>query len=194
MFSGKTEELIRRLRRAAIARTHLQIFKPALDTRYSPDEIASHSGQRMASESLHSASEILVRVHDRTEVVGFDEANFFGQSLVAVVNQLAHCGKRVLVAGLDMDYMGRPFPPIPDLLATAEIITKMSAICMQCGNPANYSQRLIHSDDLIVLGAQGAYEARCRACFAGIPRTGDARTRSESELRHFEFELKHNRK
>jgi thymidine kinase len=171
MFSGKSEELIRRLRRASIARKRVQVFKPALDNRYSEDEIVTHDHVRMSSESVNSAEEILTKLDWRTQVVGMDEANFFGQSLLEIANQLADSGKRVIIAGLDTDYMGRPFPPMPDLLATAESITKTLAICMRCGNPAKHTQRLVDSDELILVGATDAYEARCRACFEpGSPR------------------------
>ena len=171
MFSGKSEELIRRLRRAFIARRQVQVFKPAIDTRYSGDEIVTHDDVRMGSESVNSAQEILAKLDWRTQVVGIDEANFFGQPLLEVANQLADSGKRVIVAGLDTDYMSRPFPPMPDLLAISESITKMLAICMRCGNPAKHTQRLVDSDELILVGATGAYEARCRVCFEpGYPR------------------------
>jgi thymidine kinase len=171
MFSGKSEELIRRLRRAIIARKQVQVFKPALDDRYSLDEIVTHSNTRMKSETVSSLSDILQQFDWRTKVVGIDEANFFGPELVGVVNRLADNGAQVIVAGLDTDFMGRPFPPIPDLLAVAESITKMLAICARCGNPAKHTQRLVESEDLIVVGAAGAYEARCRHCFeAGIPK------------------------
>jgi thymidine kinase len=171
MFSGKSEELIRRLRRAIIARKQVQVFKPALDDRYSLNEIVTHSNTRMNSETVSSPNDILQQFDGRTQVIGIDEANFFGSELVGVANKLADNGAQVIVAGLDTDFMGRPFPPIPDLLAAAESITKMLAICVRCGNPAKHTQRLIESEDLIVVGAAGAYEARCRRCFeAGIPK------------------------
>lgn len=171
MFSGKSEELIRRLRRAMIARKRVQVFKPALDDRYSAEEIVSHSDNRMRSEVVRNSSEILSRMDWRTQVVGIDEANFMGQALVEIANQLADSGKQVIIAGLDTDYMGRPFPPMPDLLCMAESITKTLAICLRCGNPAKHTQRLVESDDLIVVGATGLYEARCRRCFeAGVPK------------------------
>ncbi len=171
MFSGKSEELIRRLRRAMIARKRVQVFKPKLDDRYSAEEIVSHSEQRLASTVVQGVEEIRARLDWRTQVVGFDEANFLGPELVDLANQLADSGKRVIVAGLDTDYMGRPFAPIPELLAMAESITKTLAICVRCGNPAKQTQRLVESADLIVVGAAGMYEARCRACFeAGIPK------------------------
>jgi thymidine kinase len=171
MFSGKSEELIRRLRRATIARKRVQVFKPAIDNRYSATEIVSHGDIRMKSECVHNAKEILDRLDWRTEVIGVDESNFLGAELVAVAGTLADSGKQVIIAGLDTDYMGRPFPPAPDLLALAESITKTLAICMRCGNPAKHTQRLVESDDLIVVGAGGMYEARCRRCFEpGVPK------------------------
>ncbi len=171
MFSGKSEELIRRLRRAMIARKRVQVFKPALDDRYSRSEIVSHGDQRMRSEVVGSPAEILTKLDWRTQVVGIDEANFLGAELVEVANQLADSGKQVIVGGLDTDYLGRPFTPIPDLLAAAESITKTLAICMRCGNPAKHTQRLVESEDLIVVGAAGMYEARCRRCFEpGVPK------------------------
>ncbi len=171
MFSGKSEELIRRLRRARIARKRVQVFKPTIDDRYSRDEIVSHGDQRMKSEVVSSAKEILQKLDWRSQVVGVDESNFFGPDLVEVTAQLADAGKQVIVAGLDTDFMGRPFPPMPDLLCLAESITKTLAICMRCGNPAKHTQRLVESDDLIVVGAAGMYEARCRRCFEpGAPK------------------------
>lgn len=165
MFSGKSEELIRRLRRAQIARQKVQIFKPAIDERYSDTQIVSHSEMRIESTVVSSAGEILSLVDLETDVVGIDEGQFFDNDLVRVVNQLADQGKRVLIAGLDMDYLGRPFEPMPQLLSIAEDITKTRAICMSCGNPASYTQRLIHRRERVVVGAAGAYEARCRQCF-----------------------------
>lgn len=171
MFSGKSEELMRRLRRAMIARRRVQVFKPVIDTRYSADEIVSHNDTRMKSEVINGPAEILTRLDWRTQVVGIDEANFFGPSVTDVATQLADSGKQVIISGLDTDYMGRPFSPIPDLLAYAESITKTLAICMRCGNPAKHTQRLVESDDLIVVGAAGMYEARCRRCFEpGVPK------------------------
>jgi len=165
MFSGKSEELIRRLRRAQIARQKVQIFKPALDTRYAADHIVSHSEMRIPSTAVESARELLEQVEADTEVVGIDEGQFFDLELPAVCNTLADRGKRVIVAGLDQDYLGKPFEPMPQLLAIAEYITKTLAICMVCGNPANHTQRLVVSDDRVLLGTQGTYEARCRRCF-----------------------------
>lgn len=165
MFSGKSEELIRRLRRAQIARQKVQIFKPTFDTRYSDDHIVSHSDMRIASENVASSKGLLNDVDPDTEVVGIDEGQFFDADLPAVCNELANRGKRVIVAGLDQDYLGKPFEPMPQLLAIAEYITKTLAICMVCGNPANHTQRLVASKDRVLLGAQGTYEARCRRCF-----------------------------
>lgn len=165
MFSGKSEELIRRLRRAQIAKQRVQIFKPKIDARFSENHIVSHSDQKMPSEVVGSPREILDRIDIRTEVVGIDEAQFFDKDLVAVCNKLADMGKRVIVAGLDKDFLGRPFEPIPQLLAIAEYITKTLAICMRCGNPANYTQRLTDSTERVVVGASDIYEARCRRCF-----------------------------
>jgi thymidine kinase len=171
MFSGKSEELIRRLRRAMIARKRVEVFKPVIDDRYSADEIVSHGDLRMHSQVVQSATEIPERIDWRAEVVGIDEANFLGPQLVDVAQRLADSGKQVIIAGLDTDYMGRPFPPVPDLLAHAESITKTLAICVRCGNPAKHTQRLRGSSDLIVVGASDMYEARCRRCFEpGIPR------------------------
>ena len=171
MFSGKSEELIRRLRRAMIARKRVEVFKPVIDNRYSADEIVSHGDLRMNSQTVSGAREIMDRIDLRAEVIGVDEANFMGPELVDVAQRLADSGKQVIVAGLDTDYMGRPFAPIPDLLAHAESIAKTLAICVRCGNPAKHTQRLRGSDDLIVVGAADLYEARCRRCFEpGIPK------------------------
>ena len=171
MFSGKSEELIRRLRRAVIARKRVQVFKPAIDNRYSDSEIVTHADVRMRSEPVNAAGEILAKIDGRTQVVGVDESNFFGPELVAVANQLADDGKQVIIAGLDTDFMGRPFTPMPDLLAVAESITKTLAICMRCGAPAKHTQRLMGSNDLIMVGADDSYEARCRRCFEpGVPK------------------------
>jgi len=171
MFSGKSEELIRRLRRAMIARKRVAVFKPAIDDRYSAGEIVSHGDLRMESQAVSGAGEILVQIDWRAEVVGVDEANFMGPELVEVAGRLADSGKQVIIAGLDTDYLGRPFAPIPDLLAQAESIAKTLAVCMRCGNPAKHTQRLRGSEELIVVGANDMYEARCRRCFEpGIPK------------------------
>jgi len=171
MFSGKSEELIRRLRRAMIARKRVEVFKPTIDNRYSSNEIVSHGDLRMHSQAVGAACEILDRLDWRAEVVGIDEANFLGPQLVEVAQRLADSGKQVIISGLDTDYMGRPFSPIPDLLAHAESITKTLAICVRCGNPAKHTQRLRGADELIVVGAADLYEPRCRRCFEpGIPK------------------------
>ncbi len=172
MFSGKSEELIRRLRRAQIARQKVQIFKPAFDNRYSERHIVSHSEMRIDSENVSSSKNLLQFVEADTEVVGIDEGQFFDADLPAVCNTLANMGKRVIVAGLDQDYLGKPFEPMPQLLAIAEYITKTLAICMVCGGPANHTQRLVASKDRVLLGAQGTYEARCRRCFDPTLATG----------------------
>jgi len=169
MFSGKTEELIRRLRRAQIAKQKVRIFKPRIDTRYHPEQIVSHSDQRMESIPIAHAKEILDHVGDDVQVVGVDEAQFFGADLVPVCEELANRGMRVVVAGLDQDYLGRPFEPMPQLLAVAEFITKNLAICVKCGNPANRSQRIRASGERVLVGAGDAYEARCRRCFKPEP-------------------------
>jgi thymidine kinase len=165
MFSGKSEELIRRVRRAQIAKQKVQIFKPALDARYEAGHIVSHSDMKMPSEVVASAEEVLARVAPDTEVVGIDEGQFFSGDLVEAVAALAGRGVRVIVAGLDQDYLGRPFEPIPQLMAVAEYVDKMLAICMQCGAPANRSQRLVAANARVVVGGAAEYEARCRACF-----------------------------
>src|ERR671924_1927431 len=170
MFSGKSEELIRRLRRAQIARQRVQIFKPRIDNRYGDDHITSHSEMRIASENSASSKELLANVAADTEVVGIDEGQFFDAELPAVCNALADQGKRVIVTGLDQDYLGKPFEPMPQLLAIAEYITKTLAICMVCGAPANHTQRLVASSERLLVGAHGTYEARCRHCFD--PRLG----------------------
>jgi len=170
MFSGKSEELIRRLRRAKIAKQKVQVFKPKVDNRYSQNQIVSHSDQRIASESIGSAQEILERLKPDTQVVGIDEAQFLGMELVDICDRLANEGRRVIVAGLDQDYRGKPFEPIPQLLAIAEDITKTLAVCMVCGRPANKSQRLVKNRERVLVGAEGAYEPRCRRCF--VPPEG----------------------
>jgi len=165
MFSGKSEELIRRLRRAQIAKQRVQIFKPAIDDRYAPAHITSHSDMKIPSDNVSSSRELLEQVLPETEVVGIDEGQFFDQELPAVCNTLADQGKRVIVAGLDQDYLGKPFEPMPQLLAIAEYITKTLAICMVCGGPANHTQRLVASRERVLVGAGDSYEARCRHCF-----------------------------
>lgn len=163
MFSGKTEELIRRLRRAKIAKLNVMIFKPQIDNRYSKEEIVSHSEQSLPSIMVNNSQEILEQ-SVKAQVVGIDEAQFFDADLPEVCNKLANQGKRVIVAGLDQDYRGIPFEPMPQLLAIAEYITKTLAICVKCGNPADKTQRTIKKHDRVVVGAADSYEARCRKC------------------------------
>ncbi len=173
MFSGKTEELIRRLKRATIAKQRVEIFKAAVDTRYSEDEIISHDANAVKSTPVEHSSNILLLASD-IDVVGIDEAQFFDNGLADVCSMLAGRGIRVIVAGLDVDYRGKPFGPMPALLAIAEYVTKVHAICVQCGNLAHYSYRKAHNDKLVVLGAQENYEPLCRQCFeqrtTGNPR------------------------
>ena len=165
MFSGKSEELIRRLRRAIIARQRVQVFKPALDDRFAAAQVVSHSRWRLEAESVRASDDILGRVDPRTDVVGIDEAQFFDEGIVQVCNHLANLGKRVVVAGLDMDFRGQPFGPMPQLLTVAEDVEKAHAICARCGAPASYTQRLTPAQEQVVVGASGIYEARCRRCF-----------------------------
>lgn len=164
MFSGKTEELIRRMRRAQIARQAIAIFKPVIDTRFSADHIVSHSEARLHSTPVHSSADVL-RLAGDAQVVGIDEGQFFDMGIVEVAETLANQGKRVIIAGLDQDYRGKPFEPMPQLLAVAEYITKTLAICMVCGNPADRTQRTTPSHERVLVGAKDAYEARCRRCF-----------------------------
>src|SRR5512141_1102567 len=164
MFSGKSEELIRRLRRARIARQKIQVFKPEIDSRFSQNHIVSHSEMKHESSNVRSSTDIRANVEPDTEVVGIDEAQFFDNDLVAIANELAVRGVRVIIAGLDQDYTGKPWEPMPQLLAVAEYITKTHAICMRCGQPANYTQRTFESEERVAVGATGMYEARCRQC------------------------------
>ncbi len=165
MFSGKSEELIRRLTRARIARLRVQVFKPRIDSRFSEMEVVSHGGLRLTALAVTGSAEVLEKTDARTEVVGIDEAQFFDTGIVDVVTRLADLGKRVIVAGLDQDYLGKPFDPMPALMAEAEEVTKTRAICVRCGAPASRTQRLVESRERVVVGAAGLYEARCRRCF-----------------------------
>ena len=165
MFSGKSEELIRRLRRAKIAKQKVVAFKPAIDDRYDDEDIVSHDDRRIESIRITDATEIPGYVGSDVQVVGVDEGQFLGSSLPCVCEDLANSGVRVIVAGLDQDYLGRPFEPMPTLLAVAEYITKTLAVCMQCGKPANRTQRITGSRERVVVGASEVYEARCRHCF-----------------------------
>ncbi len=168
MFSGKSEELIRRLKRARIARLNVQVFKPVIDSRYSNIEVVSHTGDHIEATSVKNSSEILTKVFDITDVVGIDEAQFFDEGVVEVSKQLAKKGKRVILAGLDMDFRGEPFGPMPRLLAIADEVIKLHAICMVCGEDATMTQRLIngtparYDDPIIMIGASEKYEARCK--------------------------------
>jgi thymidine kinase len=163
MFSGKTEELIRRLRRAQIAKQKVKIFKPRIDARYSENSIVSHNEQSLPSILIDDINEVLAHADD-AQVIGIDEAQFFNEGIVHICNLLASKGKRVIVAGLDQDYTGKPFDPIPQLLAVAEYITKQHAICVVCGNPADKTQRKISESERVIVGAADIYEARCRKC------------------------------
>jgi thymidine kinase len=165
MFSGKSEELIRRVTRSKIARIPVQVFKPSLDDRYADNEVVSHSEWKVDALPVASSTEMIRAVSDQTRVIGVDEGQFFDDGLVDVVDDLAATGMQVIVAGLDTDYLRRPFEPIPSLCDRAEYVTKMLAVCHRCGGPALYTQRIVQSDDLVVLGAQDAYEARCRMCY-----------------------------
>ena len=176
MFSGKTEELLRRLRRATIARQRVALFKPAVDTRYDAASVVSHDATAMPSIVVTAPEQMLLLVGE-ADVVGIDEAQFFGPELVAVVERMARDGRRVVVAGLDQDFRGRPFEPVPQLMAVAEHVTKLQAVCMRCGAPANHSQRLVADGTRVLVGEKEAYEPRCRACFdpAGVvPADGPA--------------------
>ncbi len=164
MFSGKTEELIRRLTRARIARQRVEIFKPALDTRYSTDDVVSHNQNAIRSTPIQFASDLLL-LGANCDVVGIDEAQFLDSALPDVCNQLADRGIRVICAGLDMDFAGRPFGPMPALLAVAEYVTKVHAVCVRCGDPAAYSYRHSAAAQQVLLGETDSYEARCRACY-----------------------------
>jgi len=164
MFSGKTEELIRRLKRARIAKMSVEIFKPQIDVRYSEEDVVSHNSNTLHSTPVGSASEILFYSNE-ADVIGIDEAQFFDDELPNVCQQLADQGKRVIVAGLDMDFTGRPFGPMPTLMAIAEDVTKVHAICIGCGGLAQYSHCIIEGDKLVVLGETESYEPLCRACF-----------------------------
>ena len=169
MFSGKTEELIRRLRRAEFAHLKVEIFKPCIDVRYSEDEVVSHNATTICSTPVESSQNILLLASD-VDVVGIDEAQFFDRGIVDVCRQLANSGIRVIVAGLDMDYLGKPFGPMPDLMATAEYVTKVHAICVRCGNLAHHSHRLTADNSLVMLGEKDTYEPICRHCFAELSK------------------------
>ncbi|MDO9510699.1 MAG: thymidine kinase [Bacteroidales bacterium] len=164
MFSGKTEELIRRLNRAKIAKLRVEIFKPMIDTRYHDVNVVSHNSNAIVSTPIETSSEILMYAHD-IDVVGIDEAQFFDDNLPQICQELANNGVRVIVAGLDMDFLGKPFGPMPALMAMAEYVTKVHAICMGCGNLAHYSHRTVENDKLVLLGETDNYQPLCRSCY-----------------------------
>lgn len=181
MFSGKTEELIRRLKRAQFARQKVEIFKPTIDTRFSKEAVVSHDENAIPSTAVDAVEQILLLAGEAT-VIGIDEAQFFGLELVNVCQHLANAGKRVIVSGLDQDYLGQPFEPIPQLMAVAEHVTKLHAICVVCGAPANHSQRLAANDQRVLLGAKDVYEPRCRRCFEGaVPTVHTAKTAAATD-------------
>ena len=171
MFSGKTEELIRRMRRAVFANLDIKIFKPQIDVRYSASDVVSHDAKAISSTPVATSADILAQVGD-AKVVGIDEAQFFDQGIVDVAVELARRGVRVIVAGLDMDYLGKPFGPMPALMAVADDVTKVHAICVRCGDLAMYSHRLSKSDKLVELGEKDIYEPICRACFNRLQEEG----------------------
>ena len=165
MFSGKSEELIRRMTRFQIARIPTQTFKPSVDDRHGEGEVVSHSRLSVAAQPVPDSTALLGAVRESTEVVGIDEAQFFDGGLIGVAELLAARGKRVIAAGLDLDYLGRPFGPVPELMTKSEYVTKVLAVCHRCGGPGMFTQRVISSDDLVVIGADDAYESRCRRCY-----------------------------
>ena len=171
MFSGKTEELIRRLRRAQFAKQKIEIFKPSVDTRYHEEKVVSHNANEIHSTPVPASSNIILLANG-VDVVGIDEAQFFDEGLFDVCNQLANSGIRVIVAGLDMDYQGRPFGPLPKILAVAEHVTKVHAVCMECGSLANHSHRISDENGLVVLGETNNYKALCRKCFYDKQKAG----------------------
>jgi len=170
MFSGKTEELIRRMKRAQFAKQNVEIFKPGVDTRYDDEKVVSHDANEIHSTPVPSSSNIPI-LATNVDVVGIDEAQFFDDGLVAVCNQLANSGIRVIVAGLDMDFKGEPFGPMPGLMACAEYVTKVHAICMKCGDLANHSYRKVEKDELVLLGEIDEYEPLCRSCYNHATKT-----------------------
>jgi thymidine kinase len=171
MFSGKSEELVRRLRRSLIARQSVQVFKPAADSRNPPERLVTRDNRELAARSVTTSAEMRDRLEDDVEVVGIDEAQFFDAGLLDLVTELADQGVRVIVAGLDQDYLRRPFGPMPAILAIAEYVDKTHAVCVRCGGAAHYSQRIAGGDEQVLVGDQEAYEARCRACY--VPYSSD---------------------
>ncbi len=182
MFSGKTEELIRRLRRAEYGRQKVQVFKPAIDDRYAVREVVSHSEQRLQAQILTEATELESFLEDDTDVVGIDEAQFFDERIVEVAERLANRGLRVVAAGLDTDYLGEPFAPMPELMARAEYVSKLLAICVRCGAPANRSLRVAGGESRVEVGAGDRYEAVCRACY-GAAADGSTQSSADALLR-----------
>lgn len=180
MFSGKTEELIRRLKRAQIAQQRVQVFKPRIDNRYDAEAVVSHSAQKLLGVPVDGSDDLAAKVAPETQVVGIDEVQFLGPGIVQVCEHLANRGLRVICAGLDQDYRGRPFEPMPTLLAVAEFITKEHAICVVCGNPANRSQRTVDVPGRVVVGGLGEYEPRCRRCYVPVPDPVDLPTSQPS--------------
>lgn len=191
MFSGKTEELIRRVKRAQIAKQRVQIFKPALDTRYAEEEVVSHSSLAIKAEPVDNAVDILIRLKDSTRVVAVDEIQFFDPAIITVVTKLAARGCRVICAGLDLDYRAQPFGPMPELLAIADEVTKIHAICTVCGAPAVRSQRLAQSKERVLLGEKDAYEARCRGHYQHDDSEEQALLPLEEEKRRAAEQLNH---
>lgn len=190
MFSGKTEELMRRIKRAQYGRQKVQVFKPKIDVRYSEDHVQSHDANKILSIPVSNAKEILERVEDNTRVVGIDEVQFFDDSVIEVCNKLAYRGIRVICAGLDMDFRGQPFGPMPKLLAVAESVTKLQAVCVSCGMPASRSQRVVDDNSVVAVGAKEMYEARCRFChepniesFSGLTKSAPKKEMNEEESR-----------
>jgi thymidine kinase len=173
MFSGKSEELVRRLRRATIARQRVQVFTPEVDTRHDRERLVTRDNRELAAVTVADSAELARRLRPATEVVGIDEAQFFDHGLVALVDRLADRGARVIVAGLDLDHRRRPFGPMPELLAMAEFVDKMHAICVLCGAPAHFSQRLAGGSEQVLVGDSDLYEARCRVCYARLEPDGD---------------------
>jgi thymidine kinase len=190
MFSGKTEELMRRVKRAQYGRLKVQVFKPKIDNRYSEDHVQSHDANKILSIPVSTAREILDRVEDNTRVVGIDEVQFFDESVIEVCNKLAYRGVRVICAGLDMDFRGQPFGPMPKLLAVAESVTKLQAVCVVCGMPASRSQKVAGDANVVAVGAKEMYEARCRFCHEPsvdlVAETGPSVLKTEKTPKHAE--------
>ena len=174
MFSGKSEELVRRLRRALIARQKIQVFKPLTDSRHPPELLITRDNRELAARTVRSTAELAAQIDEDADVIGIDEAQFFGEGLVDLVTRLADRGQRVIVAGLDQDYLRRPFGPMPAILALAEVVDKMHAVCVGCGQPAHYSQRIAGGDSQVEVGDVEAYEARCRECYVPYSSVGRA--------------------